>query len=84
MEGIVYGLIISPSGWMDGEIFCDRLECHFLLYASASRPLLLLFDGYSSHYMADVVHTAASKGVILFYLPTHTLDKTCFHALKKH
>ena len=90
VEGIVYGLIISPSGWMDGEIFCDWLECHFLLYAPASRPLLLLFDGHSSHYMADVVRTAASKGVILFCLPpntTHTtqpLDKTCFHALKKH
>ena len=88
VEGTMYGL--SPSGWMDGEIFCDWLERHFLLYASASRPLLLLLDGHSSHYMADVVRTAASKGVILFCLPpntTHTtqpLDKTCFHALKKH
>ena len=88
VEGTMYGL--SPSGWMDGEIFCDWLERHFLLYAPASRPLLLMLDGHSSHYMADVVRTAASKGVILFCLPPNTthatqpLDKTCFHALKKH
>ena len=87
-KGTMYGL--SPSGWMDGEIFCDCLERHFLLYAPASRPLLLLLDGHSSHYMADVVRTAASKGVILFCLPPNTthatqpLDKMCFHALKKH
>ena len=66
VEGTMYGL--SPSGWMDGEIFADWLEHHFLLYAPASRPLLLLLDGHSSHYMADVVHMAASKGVILFCL----------------
>ena len=88
VKGTMYGL--SPSGWMDGEIFCDWLERHFLLYAPASRPLRLLFDGHSSHYMADVVRTPASKGVILFCLPSNTthatqpLDKTCFHALKKH
>ena len=80
----------SPSGWMDGEIFADWLERHFLLYAPASRPLLLLLDRHSSHYMADVVRMAASKGVILFCLPPNTthatqpLDKTCFHALKQH
>ena len=62
----------------------------FFLYALTSRLLLLLFDGHSSHYMADVVRTAASKGVILFCLPpntthaTQSLDKTCFHTLKKH
>ena len=88
VKGTMYGL--SPSGWMDGEIFCDCLERHFLLYAPASRPLLLLLDGHSSHYMADVVRTAASKGVILFCLPPNTihatqpLEKMCFHALKKH
>ena len=87
-KGTMYGL--SPSGWMDGEIFCDCLERYFLLYAPASRPLLLLLDGHSSHYMADVVRTAASKGVILFCLPPNTihatqpLEEMCFHALKKH
>ena len=60
---------------MDGELFRDWLERHFLLYAS--------------HYMADVVRIAASKGVILFCLPpnitraTQPLENTCLHSLKQ-
>ena len=70
-------------GWNNIFFFTLRLPDH---------PLLLLMDGHSSHYMADMVRTAASKGVILFCLPpnnthaTQPLDKkiSCFHALKKH
>ena len=78
LQGEIEGtmLRLSPSGWMDGEIFADCLERHFLLYAPASRPLLLLLDGHSSHCMADVVHMAASKGVILFCLQPNTTHAT--------
>ena len=67
---------LSPSGLMVGEFFADWLEHNFLLHAPASRPLLLILDGHFSHYMADVVRIAASKGVILFCLQPNTTHAT--------
>ena len=86
VPGTMYGL--STSGWIDGEIIYEWFESHFLLYAPAARPLLLLLDGHSSHYMPDFIRLAASKGVIVFCLPPNTthvsqpLDTTVFHSLK--
>ncbi len=74
----MYGL--SPgSGWIDSQLFREWFEHHFLLYAPAARPLLLLLDGHSSHYQPEVVHLAASKGVILFTFPPPP-HHTCFTA----
>ena len=43
--------VLSPdSGKMDGKIFHEWFEHHFLEYAPSGRPLLLLLDGHSSHY----------------------------------
>ena len=89
VPGTAYGL--NPkSGWIDGEIFRDWFNKHFLEYAPATRPLLLLLDGHSSHYEPNFIREAASKGVIVFCLPPNTthvcqpLDSTCFHSLKTH
>lgn len=89
IPGTMYGL--SPgSGWIDTELFRDWFDRHFLQYAPAGRPLLLLLDGHSTHYQPEVVRLAASKGVIMFALPPHTthvaqpLDVTCFHSLKTY
>ena len=35
----------SSSGWTDTEIFDAWFADHFLQYAPAARPLLLLLDG---------------------------------------
>ena len=48
VDGTIYGL--SPSGWMDGELFQEWFHYHFLRHAPAARPLLLLLDGHLSHY----------------------------------
>lgn len=89
IPGTMYGL--NPgSGWIDQELFRDWFERHFLQYAPAARPLLLLLDGHSTHYRPEVVRLAASNGVIMFALPPHTthvaqpLDVTSFHALKTY
>ena len=70
VPGTMYGL--NPgSGWIDQELFRDWFEQHFLQYAPATRPLLLL-NGHSTHYQPEVVRLAASNGVIMFALPpTH-------------
>ena len=86
VPGAAYGL--SSKGWMDGELFRDWFIGHFLSYAPACRPLLLLLDGHSSHYCPEVIRTAASNGVVVFALPPHTthlsqpLDKGAFAPLK--
>ena len=51
VPGTVYGL--SKNGWMDMELFDIWFCNHFLRYAPATRPLLLLLDGHSSHYCPD-------------------------------
>ena len=68
VPGTMYGL--NPgSGWIDQELFPDWFERHFLQYAPAVRPLLLLLDGHSTHYQPEVVRLAATNGVIMFALP---------------
>lgn len=85
--GIIYGL---SSGWIDGELFSEWFRHHFLEYAPAARPLLLLLDGHSSHYCPEFIREACECGVIVFCLPPHTthisqpLDVSCFHSLKVH
>ena len=88
VPGTLYGM--SPSGWMDQELFADWFLHHFLIHAVASRPLLLMLDGHSSHCTLELVKLAAEHGVILFCLPPHTtadsqsLDTTCFKPLKTY
>ncbi len=53
IPGSVYGL--SDSGWMNQHLFCRWFKCHFLRYAPAARPLLLLLDGHSSRYCPETL-----------------------------
>ena len=86
VPGTLYGL--SSKGWIDHELFHDWFLHHFLMYAPACRPLLLLLDGHSSHYHPDTIKFAAKERVIVFALPPNTthlcqpLDKGCFGPLK--
>lgn len=86
IPGTIYGL--SDKGWVDYELFNIWFHNHFLRYAPAIRPLLLLMDGHSSHYFPDTIHMAAKEQVVLFVLPPNTthltqpLDKGCFGPLK--
>ena len=87
-SGASYGL--SDQGWVDSELFCGWLVGHFLQYAVAARPLLLLLDGHSLHYQSDLIHFAKDHNIILFCLPPHTthesqlLDTAVFGPLKRN
>ena len=82
----MYGL--STSGWVDSELFDAWFQNHFLAYSPASRPLLLILDGHSSHFNPATLRRAAEEEIIMFCLPPHTthrtqpLDKGCFGPLK--
>ena len=59
---------------MDQEL--DWFLYHFLVHAVSSRPLLLLLDGYLSHFTLELVKLAAEHDVIIFCLPPHTTADT--------
>ena len=86
VPGTIYGL--SKKGWMDSELFHLWFQRHFLRYAPAVRPLLLLLDGHSSHYCPETIRLAAEENVVIFTLPPNTthltqpLDKGVFGPFK--
>lgn len=87
VPGTMYGL--SETGWINGDIFSEWFSYHFLKYAPPARPLLLLMDGHSSHFIPDFIHKAASEDIIVMSLPpnsthrTQPLDKGVFSPLKQ-
>ena len=79
IPGTQYGF--SQNGWMQSNLFNSWLKKHFIRYAPASRPLLLLLDGHSSHYHLETIDFAAENGVVLPPNTTHLtqpLDKGVF------
>ena len=89
VPGTIYGL--SDRGWVDIELFKGWFNNHFLRHAVASRPILLLLDGHSSHcYNPETIREAKKNDVILFTLVPHTshetqpLDTAVFSPLKAH
>ena len=88
LPGTRYGF--TEKGWMTGKLFDSWFKKHFIRYAPASRPLLLLLDGHSSHYSPSTLKLAADSGVIIFTLPPNTthltqpLDKGVFGPCKIH
>jgi hypothetical protein len=86
VPGTIYGL--SSKGWMDMELFDLWFKRHFLRYCPATRPILLLMDGHSSHYCLDTIKQAAEDDIVIFVLPPNTthlvqpLDKGIFGPLK--
>lgn len=88
LPGTEYGL--SDSGWMNSTLFALWFRKVFLRYAPATRPIIPLMDGHSSHYSPDAIKLAAQNEVILFTLPPNTthltqpLDKGVFGPFKSH
>jgi len=86
IPGTLYGC--SEKGWINQKLFVHWFENHFIQYIPASRPVVLLMDGHSSHFCPDMIRMAAKEKIILFTLPPHTthltqpLDKVCFGPLK--
>ena len=88
VPGTYYGM--SRKEWTDQVLFKHWFQDHFLKYAVPTRPLLLLMDGYCSHYEPSSVELAKNNDAILFCLPPHTtqdsqpLDCTVFGPPKRN
>ena len=80
----------SDNGWMNADLFVEYLK-HFIKFArpTASRPLLVVFDGHASHKSLQAVELARDNFITFITIPPHTshrlqpLDLTFFGALKK-
>ena len=66
----IYGFLLNR--WIDQDLFEKWFNNHFLHYAPAARPLILLMDGHSSHYHPHTICKTAEEEVILLALPPNT------------
>lgn len=82
------GYVASPKGWMTAEIFENWFEMRFLSEIGPDRPVLLIFDGHTSHVSPKLVECAIKNNISIIKLPPHTshilqpLDVSCFKGLK--
>ena len=83
-----------PCLTQDGQIlFCfkNTWKKHFLKYVpkQENSKLLILYDGSSTHFNAELIEWALSQNIVLFVIPPHSshllqpLDIGCFSPLKK-
>ncbi|XP_041360715.1 uncharacterized protein LOC121376969 [Gigantopelta aegis] len=78
---------VSETGWSNTGIFQKYLKEHFSKYvpaASSDKPVLILYDGHTSHINVSLIQWARERHIILFVLPAHTshvlqpMDVGCF------
>ena len=65
--------IVSPKGFMNFNIFIkwlDRFSSN--VTGHAKRPIVLVYDGYGSHYSTDILEKAIELGIILVLLPSNS------------
>ncbi|XP_052258935.1 uncharacterized protein LOC127863447 [Dreissena polymorpha] len=85
---------MSESGWSNAEIFQHYLKDHFLPNvcrgSTDQAPILVIYDGHSSHVSRQLTEWAKAENIILFVLPAHTshilqpLDVSIFGPFKSY
>lgn len=84
--GLAYAA--TPNGWMDTETFTNYFERQFLKVIPKERPVVLIYDGHSSHTSLKLIETAMQEKVVILKLPPHTshllqpMDLSVFKSLK--
>lgn len=72
------GYSTTDSGWMEGTTLASWFEKRFLYHVRhIKKPILVLFDGHSSHITVDLITTAKAHDVHLLCMPPH-----CSHVLQ--
>lgn len=80
----------SCNGWMETSIFVNYFEKCFLKVAAPSveKPVLLIYDGHSTHVGLKLIELATANHVTIIKLPPHSshllqpLDLSVFKSLK--
>ena len=77
---------VSENGWMMSDIFISWFD--LFCKQQTQRPLLLVYDGHSTHLTSSIIKKARSENITIIKLPPHTtdrlqpLDVCCFKPLK--
>lgn len=78
----------TENGWMQKEVFRKYFQDIFLPNILEQRPVLLLYDGHSTHIDVDIILQDIEHEVIILKLPPHSshllqpLDLCVFKGLK--
>ncbi|XP_068082293.1 uncharacterized protein [Anabrus simplex] len=79
----------SERGWMETTLFFHWFRDVFLTNIGTERPVLLLYDGHSTHISTQLIRLAQKNDVTIMKLPPHTthilhpLDVAVFRGLKQ-
>lgn len=85
-EGMSYAA--SAKGWMETEIFYNYFQKTLIPALGTERPVLLIYDGHSTHVNVKLVELARDNNIKILKLPPHTshllqpLDLAVFKSLK--
>ena len=78
----------SKHGWMETQIFYNYMIKVIIPSLGEARPVLLIYDGHSTHVDERVVTLAAEHDITILKLPAHTshllqpLDLAVFKSFK--
>ena len=79
----------TENGWMNSETFSNYFQHSFLPAIGKHRPVILIYDGHSSHVSLEIIEIALNENVIILKLPPHTshllqpMDLAVFKPLKQ-
>lgn len=80
----------TNNGWMEKEVFLNYFEKSFLKTTNPSpeNPILLIYDGHSSHVDLTLMEMAVKNNVTILLLPPHSshllqpMDLAVFKSIK--
>lgn len=84
--GTVYAA--SKKGWMESEIFTNYFLKTLIPALGPDRPVLIVFDGHSTHISLEILEVAIQNNITILKLPPHSshllqpLDLSVFRPFK--
>lgn len=62
----------TKNGWMEATVFENYFVKTFLKQVANRRPILLIFDGHSTHVTLKLIEEALKENITILKLPPHT------------
>ncbi|CAG5019198.1 unnamed protein product [Parnassius apollo] len=64
----------TKNGWMETDVFERFFEKVFLPTVGQKRPILLIYDGHSTHVGLNIIEKAREADITILKIPAHTSD----------
>lgn len=78
----------TQNGWIEAPLFTNYFKRTFINYVPSNRPILLIYDGHSTHIQMNIILEAIKNNITILKLPPHSshilqpLDLSTFKSLK--